>query len=239
MPADSATAMNQEEEAALREWLVSDADSRNTPLSAGYQGSVYLFEGPAGPRIIKEAIDTWPQRLLARRMLRREARAYDRVSGIPGIPESFGMLDDRYLVLEFVPGKNLRDPDNGITDREAFFAGLLNIIKEVHARDVTHNDLKRKDNVLVTASGEPVLLDFGMAVCHRRQGFFYRLLKRMDYNAWIKIKYHYATDQITEADQPYYRPTLLERGFRQLRRFWRIITFRQWRKARQRAKSSR
>jgi serine/threonine protein kinase len=144
------------------------------------------------------------------------------------------MLDDRFLVLEFVAGEGLRDTSMEPTAREAFFAQLLEILRKVHAAGVTHNDLKRKDNVLVTPDGSPVLLDFGLAFFRKgnAESWLFRLLKRMDYNSWIKIKYHAAIDDIAPDDLPYYRPTPLERGFRLWRRFWRTITLRQWRKNR-------
>ena len=44
----------------LRRWL-SAVDSRPTPLSSGYQGAVYLYEGAMGPRIVKEALGRGPQ----------------------------------------------------------------------------------------------------------------------------------------------------------------------------------
>jgi len=231
--------LSPEEQSDIERWLDSDDPSRTAPLSAGYQGAVYLYEGPNGRRIVKEPADKGLASLIAPRMLRREAKAYAAVNGIAGIPQSFGMLRNRYLVLEFIEGVGLREPGNGIQDRDRFFAALLDIIKAVHSRNVSHNDLKRKDNILVDPDGKPVLLDFGMAVVHRRQGFWFRLLQRMDYNAWIKIKYHYAIDTITPEDLPYYRPTLLERGFRSLRKFWRTITFRQWRNARKERKEQK
>jgi len=225
--------LSTEELAAIKRWLASADDSRRNPLSAGYQGAVYLFEGPNGRRIIKEAADSGLVSLFSRGMLRREARAYRVLEGIAGIPRCFGFIEGRYLVLEFIDGKNLRDSRRDIADRDAFFGELLDTVKAIHGRFVSHNDLKRKDNVIVTEGLEPVLIDFGLARVHDGNTLLFRLLRQHDYNSWIKIKYHYATDQISDKDLPYYRPTLLERAFRSLRKLWRTITFRQWRKARQ------
>jgi predicted Ser/Thr protein kinase len=228
------------EASGLRRWL-SAVDSRPAPLTSGYQGAVYLYEGTTGPRIIKEALGRGPQYWLGRAMLRREFKAYQRVQGIAGIPHCYGMLDERFLVLEFVAGEGLRAAPMAPAARERFFAQLLETLRQVHAAGVTHNDLKRKDNVLAAPSGSPVLLDFGLAFFRKgdADSWLFRLLKRMDYNSWIKLKYHTAIDDIAPEDLPYYQPTPLERGFRLGRRFWRTVTLRQWRKRRQLGKDQR
>jgi serine/threonine protein kinase len=217
----------------LRRWL-SDEHSRGEPLSSGYQGAVYLYEGPSGQRIIKEALGSGLQYRIGRSMLRREFAAYRRVNGIEGIPHCYGLLDDRFLVLEYIVGIGFRDAQLDHAARENFLQTLLQIIQQMHAEGVTHNDIKRKDNLMVSDTGRPILLDFGLAFMRgaSRESLWFRLLKRMDYNAWIKIKYSSATENISDADLKYYQPTFLESGFRQWRRLWRTITLRQWRKMR-------
>ena len=217
----------------LRRWL-SDESSRREPLSAGYQGAVYLYEGPSGQRIIKEAWGSGLQYRIGRSMLRREFAAYRRVNGIEGIPHCYGLLDDRFLMLEYIVGIGFRDSQSKDVARETFFPALLKIIQQIHAAGVTHNDIKRKDNIMIGAAGGPILLDFGLAFMRgaSRESSWFRLLKRMDYNAWIKIKYSSATENISDADLKYYQPTFVEFGFRQWRRLWRTITLRQRRKIR-------
>ena len=109
------------------------------------------------------------------------------------------------------------------------------MLHDFHAAGVAHGDLKRKDNVLVAAGERPVVIDFGTAV--QRNGslpdqLFFRLIRRFDYNAWIKAKYDGDYESISAADLEWYRPTIVESLFRQVRRFWRTITFRQARKRR-------
>ena len=216
----------------MRCWL-SAKDSLREPLSSGYQGEVYLYDGPNGFRIIKEALGTGIQYRLGRKMLQREFEAYKRLQDVPGIPRCFGLLDERFLVLEYVEGKGLREPDNDLVERETYFAELLKIIKQMHDVGVVHNDLKRKDNVLVTKNCEPVLLDFGLSYLRHgeQETLLFRLLKRLDYNSWIKLKYANKVEMISDADFPYYKPTFLEQSYRTWRKFWRTITLRQWRKA--------
>ena len=68
--------------------------------------------------------------------------------------------------------------------------------------------------------------------------WLFKLVRQFDYNAWIKLKYRGDYDSIAPEDQPYYRPTPVESLARLVRRGWRTVTFRQYRKARRRARES-
>jgi predicted Ser/Thr protein kinase len=225
---------------SLRQFL-NDATRRQAALlSSGYQGSAYLYHTGDTKLVIKEAaggaLTGWFHRL----MLRREAHVYELMAGLSGVPHSPGMLDDAYLVLEFIDGESMKEARHGLEDPPAFYDRLREIITGFHALGIAHGDLKRKDNVLIVAGERPVVIDFGTAVTRDRSLFdrlMFRLVRRFDYNAWIKNKYDGDYDAITDADLRWYRPTIVENGFRQLRRFWRTITFRQARKRRARDKA--
>jgi hypothetical protein len=101
---------------------------------------------------------------------------------------------------------------------------------------VAHADLKRRGNLLISPDGEPIMLDFGSAVLHRAGGgwwrrFLFHQACRMDFNAWIKLKYRRRFDLVAPEDQGYYRPTALEGIARVVRRTWRKLTARRFRKA--------
>ncbi len=176
-------------------------------------------------------------------MIRREFAIYQRLASVDGVPHCHGLLDGQYLVLDFVDGVPLSDVDNDIADRDTFYKGLLKIILNLHLAGVAHADMKRRGNVLVSPDQRPCMLDFGTAVAKDdRGGWFNRWLfkqaRQFDYNAWIKLKYRRDYDSIAPEDQPYYRPTPIETLARYIRRGWRKITFRQYRKARRRARES-
>lgn len=217
-------------------------------LSSGYQGVVYKV--PAGPEypdvdpevdylIVKEAMGSPLARWFRRRMIRREYRVYQRLEGIGGVPRCFGLREDR-LLLEFTDGHPLKLSAGELPDRDRFFAALLETLLAIHGAGVAHSDMKRKDNVIVTPDGLPCLIDFGSAVLRptRGRGFRQWLFEQacqIDLNAWVKHKYLARYDEIGNADARYYRPTLVERVARPLRRIWRKISARQYRKARKRA----
>lgn len=213
-------------------------------LSSGYQGVVYKV--PAGPEypdadylIVKEAMGSPIVRAVRRWMIRREYRVYQRLDGVEGVPRCFGLHDDR-LLLEFIEGYPLRLSANELPDRDMFFAALLETLKRIHRAGVAHSDMKRKDNVLVTPGGMPYLIDFGSAVLQSNGAgvlrmWIFRQACQIDLNAWVKHKYLARYDEIGEEDVRYYNPTLVERVARPVRRFWRKVTARKFRKARRRA----
>jgi serine/threonine protein kinase len=146
-------------------------------------------------------------------------------------------------LLEFVEGHSLRLSKDELPDRERFFAELLEILLAAHGVGVAHSDMKRKDNILVTPAGQPVLVDFGSAVVRKENAFLNRWLFRqackIDLNAWIKHKYLGRYDEISAADARYYRPTVVERWARFFRRIWHKLTRRRLRERRRWAREEK
>ncbi|MEE4185540.1 MAG: RIO1 family regulatory kinase/ATPase [Gammaproteobacteria bacterium] len=228
---------------ALRAWLADDTQREAALLSQGYQGSAYLYAATVNSQpvrlVIKRAAPGWLTGWLNRLMLAREARVYQRIASVSGVPHSPGMLDDEWLLLEFIEGRPLKAARYDLADPEAFYARLLGVLQDFHAEGVAHGDLKRKQNVLVTADEQPYVIDFGTAVM--RDGnmidrLLFRLVRRFDYNAWVKVKYENDYSAIAPEDARWYRPTLVESVFSGVRRFWRTITFRQARRRRRGAR---
>jgi tRNA A-37 threonylcarbamoyl transferase component Bud32 len=219
----------------LREWLKDKSAREAALLSVGYQGSVYLFERNGKRWVVKRAgtglFTSWLHRL----MLHREAAVYARLSSVIGVPQSLGMLDDEWLILEYISGEPLRQARYELKDPDTFYTHLHQVITDIHAAGVVHGDLKRKENILVTAAELPCVLDFGTAL--QRDGalldrVLFNTVARADFNAWIKVKYANDYTGISPLDSEWYRPSLFEMVLRGLRRFWRVISFRQFRKQR-------
>ena len=97
----------------------------------------------------------------------------------------------------------------------AFYAELLDLIKQLHLKKVAHMDLKKKDNLLVNLDEKPIIIDFGAAVIYKPgihfiNHYLFSLARRFDFNAWIKHKYMGRFDVISDADKRYYNRSILE-----------------------------
>jgi serine/threonine protein kinase len=71
-----------------------------------------------------------------------------------------------YVVLDYVPGRNLRDltSDQRLTPQRAaeIVAQIARAVAAAHAHGITHLDLKPA-NILIDQHGQPRLIDFGLA----------------------------------------------------------------------------
>lgn len=213
-------------ETALVRWVEDSLASGRHRLGHGYQAQTLLYDAGDRRLVIKAPAGRGARRWLSTLMLRREARVYARLDGVPAVPGSHGLVRGRYLVLDYVDGEPARHA--AIADREAFFAELLACIEALHARGIAHSDLQKKDNLFVVDGRHPCLLDFGAAVI-RKPGFapfnhlHYRLAARLDFNQWVKLKYRGRIDQASPADRARYRRTGVERLARALKRAWRQV----------------
>jgi predicted Ser/Thr protein kinase len=189
-------------------------------LARSNQGEVRRFDLDGRALVIKSPRGRGLTRRLSQIAIRREFQAYQRLEGLPGFPECFGLVDNERLALEFIDGADFRQAD--LPDPEQFFAELLESILAMHERGVAHGDLKRKKNLLVDADGRPVILDLGTATLTRpgfhpfRQRLF-EFIRQTDLNAWIKLKYD-GYDGVSEADQAWLQRSGLERLLGRLRR---------------------
>jgi len=201
------------DESELKHWIENSLADNSHVLAAGYQGKTLLYEHDGRKFVIKTPHGAGLSRLIHTCMLRHEHRVYTRLADYPFAPACYGMVDSRYLVLEHIEGTTIRDrrPD----DEAAYIDKLFDAIRQLHAHDVAHMDLKKKDNLLVTVDDRPCLLDFGAAVIrkpglHPLNRFRYRLARQFDYNAWIKHKYHDRMHAISDPDRAYYKVTRIE-----------------------------
>lgn len=216
--------------------LTGPDDSAGRYLSRGYQGAVFVTGTGADRVVVKRPMGGPVARRLRRAMLRREFRAYQRLAGLPGVPPCLGFRADGGLVLGYIDGEPYRESTAALRDRAAFFVELLAVIESCHRAGVAHADLKRRGNILIDTAGHPWVIDFGSAVLLQPGGGWlnralFRQARRMDLNAWVKLKYRRRYDALSTADAPYYQPTVLEALARVVRRIWRKLTARNFRKA--------
>ncbi len=210
------------DEAELLSWTEASAADGTNVLGRGYQGQVYLYTEHDPPLVIKAALGWGPVGWARRWMLRNEHRAYTRLAGLAGVPRCHGLVRGRLLLLSLVEGIPFRRAE--ITDRQGFFEELGTLIEALHARQVAHGDLKKKDNLLVVEGRHPVIIDFGAAVVRRRglaplNHYLFRLARRFDINACVKLRLGHNPDDAAARAEGYQR-TLVERLSRAIKRLW-------------------
>ena len=204
----------------LQQWIEASLASGSNLLATSNQGIVLLFEGDGLKLVIKSAMGRGPVRKARQATLEREYSAYRRLQGVKGVPACYGLLDNRYLLMEFIDGR----PYRGATwqDRDAWFAGLLEVIRTFHKRGVSHGDLKSKSNMIVGSDQQPYIIDFGTTFIHKDgfhplNNYMFEYGKRLDINAWVKHKYHGRYKDASEEDRKLLNYSKLEYVVRKLR----------------------
>ncbi len=142
-------------------------------LGQGGMGVVYLAEQENPRRHV--AVKVICPGLVGRDVLKRfdlEVAMLGRLQhpGIAQIHEAATYEDESgtrpYFAMEFVDGSPLldyaRDHQLDLGDRLETFARICDAVEHAHQRGVIHRDLK-PHNVLVDKSGQPKILDFGVA----------------------------------------------------------------------------
>lgn len=201
-------------EAELTEWVNSHLDSAAKVLSSGYQGRTLLFDNPGHPLVIKVALGNLLTRPINLALLRHEYRIYQKLDGMKYIPACYGMANNEFLVIEYIPGETIRD--NRPDSESAYYEKLFSAIQEMHQRGVAHFDLKRKENLLVSNQGDPVIIDFGVSIAykggwHLLNAYLFKLARQFDMNAWVRHKSNRKYDSLSESDLQFYHKTLLEK----------------------------
>jgi len=177
----------------FRQWIEQSLQQHENILAVSNQGTVLHYQQHGQDLIIKTAMGKGLVRSARKRTLLREYQAYQRMQGLEGVPRCHGMLDERYLVIDFIRGTPYREAT--WTDREQWFKEFLAVLRAIHGRGVSHGDLKSKGNIMVTEDEKPCVIDFGTAFMHKPgfhpfNNWMFDHGRRMDINAWVKHKYH-------------------------------------------------
>lgn len=169
-----------------------------TLLKKDLFGEVWLESADDGALIVRDTGPAAPWiRWLARRLMRREARALLALEGLPGVPE-LAHVDGYRLSKRYIDGKPLqnarpRDPE--------FFRRASRLLRRLHVAGVVHNDLAKEPNVIVRDDGEPAFIDFQLAGVFRRRGRLFRTLAYDDIRHLLKHKRTYCPSALTTRER--------------------------------------
>ena len=204
----------------FRRWIEKSLAGQTHILATSNQGTILHYQDDDLEAVVKSAMGEGVVHRARLATLRREYAAYQRMEGLGGIPKCYGLVDDRYLVLEFVRGTPYRHTE--FTDRTGWFERFLDIIQSFHRRGVSHGDLKSKSNIIVTPDQQPCIIDFGTAFIQKPgfrpiNNYLFRYARRLDLNAWVKHKYHGRYQDASEQDRQYLNYSGLEKLLRRFR----------------------
>ncbi len=174
-----------------------------------FKGDKAVIKGVKHPDVpVLRELEWW--------MLRREVRALKTLEELPRIPDFLGFPKTYSFAMEHCEGQTLREIDPDILTPD-FFKELAELVRAVHAHGIVHSDLKRKENIMVSPSQEPILIDWGTSFqfkpgFHPVNNWFYRQFKQIDLNAVSKLKDNYCSELVEPEDkQRLQEPVFLEK----------------------------
>jgi serine/threonine protein kinase len=155
-------------------------------LSYGGYGFTYLAHDRLANRrvVLKELIPALADHTDAVRRFVREARTMQRLRhpNIARTEATFREQGNHYMVIEYVSGASLSDwADRGqkmsLSQAGPILLALCDAVHYLHQRGIIHCDLNAS-NVLLDASGQPKLVDLGIA--HVSDDFVHRAWQTQD-----------------------------------------------------------
>ncbi|WP_305804160.1 serine/threonine protein kinase [Stenotrophomonas sp. YIM B06876] len=176
----------------------SSPAGRTEALKSDSFGRILLVH-EAGRSFVRRDLTATPLwlRLPAWWLARREARALQRLDGMPATPRLLAW-DGRWLDRSFMAGAAMyqRPPH----DDPAYFRAARKLLQRVHRRGIAHNDLAKEANWLVLEDGSPALIDFQLAVIGAPRSRWMRLLAREDLRHLLKHKRMYCRAALTPVE---------------------------------------
>jgi RIO-like serine/threonine protein kinase len=174
------------------------AMSKSQLLKKDLFGEVRFISGPNGGTIVRDTSMVRPWLgWLARALMRREGAALALLDGLPGVPELLEMTPNR-LARSYIDGQPMqqarpRDPE--------YFRRARRLLHSLHRAGVLHNDLAKEPNLLVTAVGDPAMIDFQLAWAPARRGSIFRALAFEDLRHLLKHKRTYCPQSLTARER--------------------------------------
>ena len=117
-----------------------------------------------------------------RERIKREARAYHLLSGVPGLPKFLGYEENEghpmgpFFAMEFLAGKTLFKylkkrafPESQVIE---VARTLCQILDKIHDRGIVHRDISINNVLLLDGTNAVRLIDFGLALIPNEAGVY-------------------------------------------------------------------
>jgi serine/threonine protein kinase len=153
------------------------------------------LEGSPNEAVIRRIVSAAPvwTRPIAWVLARREIAALRAVSGIDGTPQLLS-TDRDGLMRTWSEGAplHLARPASRDWYRDAF-----RLLRQLRRQGITHNDLAKPQNWLMTPDGRAAVIDFQLASLHGRRGRLYRVMAYEDFRHLLKQMRSFAPELMT------------------------------------------
>src|SRR6202451_1689413 len=131
------------------------------PIGAGGMGEVYRardnkLKREVALKVLPESFARDPERMAR---FQREAQVLASLNH-PNIAQIYG-VEERALVMEWVPGESLKGP-LPLETAVNYAKQIADALEAAHAKNIIHRDLKPA-NIMITPAGVVKVLDFGLA----------------------------------------------------------------------------
>ncbi len=160
--------------------------------------SGHLAEDP-GCKVVLRKLDgvPWWARPVAWYLARKEIRGLRAVKGIEGTPELL-KVDKVGLLRSWSHGTPLQLAK---PDAVEWYRDARRLLREMRRRGVTHNDIAKPQNWLMTPEGRAAVIDFQLASVHHRRGPYFLTMAREDLRHLLKQKRAFAPDLLTPSEK--------------------------------------
>lgn len=141
--------------------------------------------------------------LVARRLAAREQKMLARLRDLSGVPKPLGVENGTLFYRSYIEGSPLYEAGKSVA--VSYWDDLMSLAEKCHAAGVTHNDLAKEANILVTPEGRPAFIDFQVATYFPHDSRLLRrlaaMLRREDRRHLLKHKALYRPDLLTAAER--------------------------------------
>lgn len=160
--------------------------------------SGHLAEDPS-QKVVLRKLDGVPfyARPVAWYLARKEIRGLRAVAGVDGTPTLL-RVDKTGLLRSWSHGTPLQLAKPA---HAQWYKDARRLLREMRRRGVTHNDIAKPQNWLMSPDGRAAVIDFQLASVHRRQGKIFRIMAREDLRHLLKQKRAFAPELLTPAEK--------------------------------------
>lgn len=158
----------------------------------------HLADDPDTKLVLRrlDLVPVWA-RPLAQFLARREVRGLQAVQGIAGVPVLV-QANRAGILRVWATGTPLNLARPATRD---WYRDARRLLRDMRRRGVTHNDIAKPQNWLMTPDGRAAVIDFQLAAVHHRRGPLFRLMAREDLRHLLKQKKRYAAHLLTPAER--------------------------------------